>query len=66
MDDGKEFSVVNVVVLFRWGKGLGEVGTRMPFAVRVGLEKNGTGGIFGGVGGNGEGCREVGEMEDRF
>ena len=41
-DDSQEFSVINVIVLFCWGKGLREVGTGVPFTVRVGLEKDGT------------------------
>ena len=36
-NDSKEFSVVDVVVLFYWGEQLGEVGTGVPFAVRVSL-----------------------------
>ena len=42
MDDGQEFSVVNIIVSFCWGEGLREVGTGMPFAIRVSLEKDGT------------------------
>ena len=34
----------------------------MPFAVGVGLKKDGTRSIFGGIGGNGEGCSGVGEV----
>ena len=36
-DDGKEFSVVDVVVPFCWGEQLGEVGTGVPFAIQVSL-----------------------------
>ena len=32
-DDSKEFSVIDVVVSFRWGEQLGKVGTWMPFAI---------------------------------
>ena len=35
-DDSQEFSVINVIVLFCRGKGLREVGTGVPFAIRVG------------------------------
>ena len=66
MDDSKEFSVVDVIVSFYWGEQLGEVGTWMPLAIRVSLEKDGTRSILGGISGNGEGCSKVGEMEDRF
>ena len=37
MDDGKEFSVIDVIVSFCQGERLGEVGTGVPFAVRVSL-----------------------------
>ena len=33
MDDSQEFSVINIIVSFRWGEGLREVGTGMPFAI---------------------------------
>ena len=32
-DDGQEFSVINIIVLFHWEEGLREVGTGMPFAI---------------------------------
>ena len=38
----------------------------MPIAVGVGLEEDGAGHVFGCVGGNGEGGREIREAEDRF
>ena len=38
----------------------------MPFAIRVSLEEDGTGGIFRGISGDGKGCCEVREMEDGF
>ena len=34
----------------------------MPFTVRVGLEKDGAGSVFGGIGGDSEGCSEVREV----
>ena len=37
----------------------------MPVAVRVCLEEDGARSIFGGVCGDGEWLREVGEVEDR-
>ena len=61
-DDGEEFSVVNVIVPFCWGERLGEVGTWVPFAIGVGLEKDSTRSIFRGVSGNGEGCSGVREV----
>ena len=38
----------------------------MPIAVGVSLEEYSSGRIFRGVGGDGEGCGEIREMEDRF
>ena len=38
----------------------------MPVAVGVGLEEDGTGCIFGCIGGNGEGGGEIREVEDGF
>ena len=32
-DDGQEFTVIDIIVLFRWGEGLREVRTGMPFAI---------------------------------
>ena len=55
MDDSQEFSVKNVIVSLRWGKGLREVGTGVPFTVRVGSEKNSAGCIFGCISGDREG-----------
>ena len=51
----KEFAVVDVVVALGGGEGLREVGTRVPVSIRISLEKNGAGCVFGSVGGNGEG-----------
>ena len=45
---------------------MGEVGTRVPFAVGVGLEKDGAGSIFIGVSGNSKGCSGVREVKDWF
>ena len=36
----------------------------MPITIGVSLEKDGAGGVFGGVGGNGKWFQEVREMED--
>ena len=46
MNDGKEFPVVDVVILFHRNERLGEVRTRVPVAVSVGLEEDGARGIF--------------------
>ena len=37
----------------------------MPITVRVGLEEDGTGGVFWDVSSNGKGFSEVWEVEDR-
>ena len=39
-DNSEEFSVIDVIIPFCWGKGLGEVQAGMPFAVGVGLEED--------------------------
>ena len=65
-DDGKEFSVVDVIVSFCRRERLGEVRAGMSIAIRVGLEKDGTRGVFRSVGGDGEGCGEVQEVKDGF
>ena len=38
----------------------------MPFTICVSLEKDGARGVLGGVGGDGEWCSQVREVEDRF
>ena len=40
MNDDKEFTVINVIVLFSWYERLREVGVGMPVTIRVSLEKN--------------------------
>ena len=54
-DDSQEFSVINVIVPFCWREGLREVGTGVPFTIRVGLEKDGIRCIFGRISGDCEG-----------
>jgi len=65
-DNGEEFSVVDVIVSFCLRERLGEIGAGVPIAIRVGLEEDPSGCVFRGVSGNGEGCREIREMEDWF
>jgi len=65
-NNSEEFAVVDVVVSFCLRERLGEVGTRVPISIGVGLEKDGTGRKFGGVGSDGEGGGEIREVEDRF
>ena len=33
MDDCQEFSIVDIIISFRWGEGLREVGTGVPFTI---------------------------------
>ena len=66
VDDSEEFLVIDVIVSFCWREQLGEVRAGMPIAIRVGVEQDGTRGIFRGVGGDGEGRSEVGKVKDRF
>ena len=44
MDDGKEFTIIDIVVMFCWDEGLIEA--RMPVAVCVSLEKDYSRNIF--------------------
>ena len=66
VDDCEEFAIVDVIVSFCLGERLGEVGAGVPVSVRVGLEENPSRRRFRGVGGDGERCGEVREMEDWF
>ena len=65
-DNGKEFTVIDVIVPLGGGEGLREVGAWMPIAIGVGLEEDGARRVFRGVRGDREGGREVGEVEDGF
>ena len=38
----------------------------MPFPIGISLEKDGTGCVFGGIGGDGERSGQVGKVEDWF
>ena len=66
VNDGKEFAVVDVIISFGGGEGLGEVGAGVPIPVGISLEKDGTGRVFGGVSGDGEGSGEAREAKDGF
>ena len=46
MNDGEEFLVVDVIISFHRNERLREVRTRVPVTVSVGLEEDGTRGIF--------------------
>lgn len=62
IDDGKEFLIIDVVVSFSRGKGLEQVETRVPIAVCVGLEKDSTRSILGGISSNHKGGGKVREV----
>ena len=64
MNDGKEFVVINVIVLLSWCEKWREVGVGMSVTIGVSLEKNHARGIFGGVNSNGKWFREIWEIED--
>ena len=42
MDNSKELMVINVVVLFCRGEGLGQIEAGMPFSIGVCLKEDGT------------------------
>ena len=63
-DNCEELLVIDVIVLFCWNEQLEEVGVGIPIAIGIGLE-DGTGGVFGGIGGNGRGLGNVWEVKDR-
>ena len=62
-DDCKQFSVINVIVLFGKGEHFGEVGTGMKVAVDILLHKNSSCCKERGVGHEGEGTRDVRDGE---
>jgi len=66
VDYGEEFAVIDVVVSFCLRERLGKVRAGVPIAIGVGLEENSSRCRFRGVGGDGEGCGEVREMENGF
>ena len=45
-NDCKELSVIDVIDVFCWDKGLEKIRARVPVTIRVGLEENGARGIF--------------------
>ena len=53
-NDGEEFTVIDVVVVFSGGKGLREVGAGVPVAIGVGLEEDSAGCMFRCISGDSE------------
>ena len=65
MDNGKEFTVIDVIVSFSQDKQLREIQTGVSVTIGVGLKKDGIRGVLRSICGNGKGLSEVGEVEDR-
>jgi len=65
-NDSEQFAIVDVVIALRRDERLGEVRTRVPVSVRVGLEKNCSSSVVRGICGDGKRGREVWEAEDWF
>ena len=63
-NDGEEFTVIDIIVSFGGGEGLGEIGTRVPVTVGISLEEDGTRRVFRSVRGNSKGSGEVGKVKD--
>ena len=63
VEDGEEFSVIDVIVPFSRGEGLREVGAWVPLTIWIGLEEYGSRGKLGGIGGYGKGGIGVRELE---
>ena len=63
-DDGKEFSVLNIVVVLSEGEGLREVGTGMKVTIDVFLHKNRTSSEERCISHEGEGFRDIRDGED--
>ena len=63
-DDGKEFPIIDVVVLFRRNKSLGEIGAGMGITIEIILEENSSSSKEGSVGHDGEGACNVRDAKD--
>ena len=66
VEDGEEFSVIDVVVLFGGGERLREVGAWVPLTIWISLEEYGSRGELRGIGGYGKGGIGVRELEHRL
>ena len=58
-DDGKELSIIYVVVVFCEGEGLGEVSAGVKVSCVIRLHQDGTSGEEGGVGHESEGASDI-------
>jgi hypothetical protein len=63
-DNGKEFFIMNIVILFSREEGLGEVSDRVPAIKKVRLFENSTHGKVACISDKVEGMHAVGEHED--
>ena len=63
-DDSKEFSIVNVIIMFGRGKSLGEVGTGMEVTICVFLHEDCSHGKKGGIRHDMEWTRDIRDSED--
>ena len=66
VNNSEKFAIIDIIIPFGGGEGLRQVGAWVPVAVGIGLEEDGTRRMFGGICGDGEGGREVGEKKDGF
>ena len=64
-NDGKEFTIVDVIVSFSGNEGLGEIGTWVWVAIEIVLKKDGSGSKEGSIGHNGKGTGYIRDAKDR-
>jgi hypothetical protein len=64
-DNGKEFFIVDIIVLFRWLEGLGIIGDWVPAVEKVGLFQDSTDGEVASVRDEAERSRSFWEHKDR-
>ena len=65
-DNCKKFSIIDIIISLSRREWLGEVRTRMPFAIVVSLEEHGPRGKVRCISGYSKGGGEVGKAKDRF
>ena len=64
-DHGKEFSIIDVIVLFGRNKRLGEIGARVEITIEIVLKENSSSGEEGSIGHDGKGASNVWDAKDR-
>ena len=65
-DDGKEFSIIDLVILFCGIEGLGEISTRMAGAILICLEEDCSSSCERGIGCKGKLAGRIRVAEDGF